>query len=176
MNAQSFNRDRVLACGCGSAGTDRGSEAALRALPVGSRLNELKRRLQRGAMLAEVGVALVVLSVAMILVAQMVAAVGTQHRMAEQNALAQQEAANLMERLFVMPWTELTQETASQLSLSARCRQQLPDASLNLKVVPGNGPPVGRQLTIEIAWRGRDGGHVRPVRLTAWRYAVEVRE
>lgn len=139
-------------------------------------MNERKRRLQRGAMLAEMGVALVVVSVAIILVAQMLAALGTQRRVAEQNALAQQEAANLMERLFATPWAELTQTTASQLTLSERCGPRLPDASLTAKVVPSDGPPAGKQLTIEIAWRGSQVEQVRCVRLAAWRYAVEVRE
>ena len=131
---------------------------------------------QRGAILVEVGVALVVLSVAMILVAQMLAALGTQRRVAEQNALAQQEAANLMERLFATPWAELTQQAASQLNLSERCGPRLPGASLTAKVVPSDGPPAGKQLTIEIAWRGSQGAPARSVRLAAWRYAVEVQE
>ena len=131
---------------------------------------------QRGAILVEVGVALVVLSVAMILVAQLLAALGTQHRRAEQNALARQEAANLMERLFATPWAELSPQAAAQLTLSEQCGLRLPDARLTARVVSSDGPPDGKQLTIEIAWTVRQGEHPRGVRLTAWRYAVEVQE
>jgi hypothetical protein len=127
-------------------------------------------------MLAEVGVSLIVLAVAMIVVAQMLAAVATQRRVADQHALAQQEAANLMERLFAVPWAGLAQDTASRLSLSEQCQQRLPGVSLRITVAPSEGPPAGMKVAVEIGWRGRHGENAGPVRLTAWRYAAEVRE
>jgi hypothetical protein len=85
-----------------------------------------------------------------------------------------QEVANLMERLFAAPYAELTPESVAAVPLSAGCRARLPDARLSVAVVPTAGPPPGKQVSVEIVWRGHHGQPARPVRLTAWRYATEV--
>jgi len=124
-------------------------------------------------MLLETTVAMVILLVAMIAVAQTVATVAMQRRIAEQRALATQEAANLMERIYSLPWGEATEEKISELQLSETCRQRLPDARLGVVVESTDDPVPGREIRIEIDWRDRAGKRGAPIRLTAWKYAKE---
>jgi hypothetical protein len=148
-----------------------GNQAAmLSAVAAGSRPNGKARR---GAMLLETTVAMVILLVAMLAVAQTVATVAVQRRVAEQRALATQEAANLMERVYSLPWDEATEDKISEMQLSETCRQRLPDARLGVVVESAGERVPGREIRIEIDWQDRAGRRSAPVRLTAWKYAQQ---
>lgn len=121
--------------------------------------------------IAECLVALVLLGAATALLAQFVAAAGTQRRVAEQHALALQETANLMERLFAISFVELTAERARELSLSEAARQQLPGARLEIAVHAADGEPAAKEVRISIRWLDRSRGPEAAADLTAWRHA-----
>lgn len=115
-------------------------------------------------------VALVLLGAAAALLTQLVAAVGVQRRVAEQHSLALQETANLMERLFALPYAELTTQRAAELQLSEAARQRLPDARLAIAVSAAAGQPAGKEIRISLRWLDRSGRHTAPLELTAWRH------
>jgi len=115
-------------------------------------------------------VALVLLGAAAVLMAQLVAAVGVQRRVADQHALALQETANLMERLFALPFAELTTPRAAEFQLSETARQRLPDARLQITVNSTAGQPAAKEVHVSVSWLDRSGRHGAPTELTAWRH------
>ena len=116
---------------------------------------------------------MVVLAAAIVAVAQLMAAVTTRRITTERETVARQETANLMERVFAMPWTELTEDNVASLQLSETCLQRLPDPQLNISVESASGTPAERQIRVELTWADTGGQHRRTASLTAWRYAAE---
>lgn len=127
-------------------------------------------RFRPGFTLIETIAALVVLAAAMTAVVQTVAVVSRQRQLTERRALAVQEAANVMERVYGLPWSELTPERAAQETLSPVCRQRLPAAALKVTVQATGDPPNQKSLLVELDWQDADGGRNRPVSLAAWRF------
>jgi type II secretory pathway pseudopilin PulG len=125
-----------------------------------------------GLTLIETLAAVVVLSAAVVAVAQTVAATARQRELAERRAIALQEAANVLERLQRLTYDEVTAEHVAPWRLSPEAKQRLPDGRLHVTIQPGGEGPAGKRLSAEVDWREADGGRSRPVRLTAWRYAV----
>ncbi|HPM84737.1 MAG TPA: hypothetical protein PLF81_28725, partial [Candidatus Anammoximicrobium sp.] len=116
-------------------------------------------------------VALVLLGAAVALMAQLLGTAGVQRRVADQHALALQETANLMERLFALPYSELTPERAAELRLSESVRQRLPEPQLEITIKPVAGEMAAKEIRVSLRWLDRSGGHGAPAELTAWRHA-----
>ena len=125
---------------------------------------------RRSFTIAECVVALVLLGAAMALMMQTVAAVSQQRRVADQHALALQETANLMERLFALPFAELSSEQAAKLHLSGIAQQRLPGALLEIAVAPAAGEPAAKEIRLALRWLDRSGQYGSPLQLTAWRH------
>jgi hypothetical protein len=104
------------------------------------------------------------------------ATVASRRVTAEREMLARQETANLMERAFALPWSDLNEHQVTGWQLSERCRTALRDPQLDASIDPLPGTPVGRRIRVELSWL--DGGtpYRRRVRLTAWRFAQEAPE
>jgi type II secretory pathway pseudopilin PulG len=90
---------------------------------------------------------------------------------AEQRALrrrqaAMNEAANVLERLSLRAWNELTDKNLAEFPLSAAARQSVSEARLEVHVAE----PAGQAGTKRISVHIRDGRPAQSVRLTAWRY------
>jgi ribose 1,5-bisphosphokinase PhnN len=105
--------------------------------------------------------------------AQMLGGVARQRRAADQQAMALQETANLMEQLFEMPYAELTSERAADLSLSELARHQLPGARLEIAVTPSADEPAAKEVRVALRWLDRSGQYGVPLQLTAWRHQTE---
>jgi hypothetical protein len=87
--------------------------------------------------------------------------------------LALQEAANLMEQLFAIPYAELTPQRAADLRLSNLARQQLPGARLDVAVAALADEPAGKEIRVDLRWHDRSGRYGAPLQLTAWRHQTE---
>jgi len=139
---------------------------------AGSRLKRCNRiATRRGSILLETTVAIIILGAAMVAVAHTVAATAVQRQSAERQTLATQEAANLMERIYVLSVDEITAEKVSELRLSPSCHDRLPDAKLDITVESATQEPLSKKIGIQIEWTGHGGIRSQPVRLTAWKYA-----
>jgi hypothetical protein len=128
-------------------------------------------RARRGSTLIEVGVSLVVLATASVVAVRAAQAVAGQRREAERLTSAALEAANLMERLHTLPFSEVTPEKLQTFALSPWCRDRLPEPRLAITMSEEREPAAGKRIAVTLDWRGRDGQRTPPVRLTAWRYA-----
>ena len=128
---------------------------------------------RRGITLIETMVAMVVLGAAILAVAQLVANIAVQRNVAERDTLARHEAANQMERVFVLPWEELSEESAAEMQLSEICLKRLPTPELKISVGPPGGEPIQRKIRVEVTWLDVSRQYRRNARLTAWRYEIE---
>ena len=130
---------------------------------------------RRGMTLIEVGVALVVLSAAMMALVQLVGVAARQRRAGDQRLIALQEVANGAERLAIARWEDLTPEKLTTWQPSAELSAVLPAADCHVNIREEAGPPAARRIALRVAWTNAVGEQVAPVELTLWRYAAEVR-
>ena len=126
---------------------------------------------RRGSLLLETTVAIVILAAAIVAVAHTMAVLSVQRQSAERQSLATQEAANLMERIYVLPASEITPKKVAELKLSPTCRERLPEATLDIAVESLGAEPPAKRISIEIEWTGHGGVRCQPVRVTAWKHA-----
>ncbi len=130
-----------------------------------------RKKARRGSILLETTVAIIILAAAIVAVAHTMAVLAVQRQSAERHTVATQEAANLMERIYILPVDEITAEKMAELKLSASCRDRLPEATLDIAVETMGEEPPARRIAIEIEWTGHGGMRSQPVRLTAWKHA-----
>ena len=113
----------------------------------------------------EVGCAMALLSVGMIVVMQLgyVSLRERTRRDAEQ--LAIESAANVFEAARAVPWESLTPEWAGQQQLPDEIDQLVPGATLVVVVEPVENQRLVKRLAVEVRWPAEDGTTARPVRL-----------
>ncbi len=70
---------------------------------------------------------------------QLSGAASAEQRALRQRQAAMNEAANVLERLAIRPWNELTDKGLGNLPLSAAARQSLPAARLEVRVAQPAG-------------------------------------
>jgi len=92
-----------------------------------------------------------------------------ERRIAGHEQLAQQELANLMERLTLLPADELTPERVEKFTLSEWAQRRLPDPALEIDVAEVTAPR-GKRIQAELRWRFNRSPQPRVTRLTAWVY------
>lgn len=124
-----------------------------------------------GFTLLETMVALGVLGVVVLLVAQLgyLLLVERQRRDARQEAL--ETAANVLEAARACPWEDLTPAWAARQRLSESAARRLHDGRLEVRVEPEASRPHARRVTVEVRWSLGDDRPARPVRLVALRSA-----
>jgi len=120
--------------------------------------------------LVETMCAVFVLGVATVAVVQIVSTISVQRRLADRRSLAAEEAANLMEDVFAMPWAEITDEKLAGLLLSETLQRLGGDPALSAAVQRHPGPPASKEIRISIDWADPGGGRSNPVQLIAWRF------
>ena len=127
---------------------------------------------RRGALLADVGIAAIVLLVAMSLMLKVLVIVAHERRLADHRQRAALEVANLMERITAYPFDRVTPELARGMTVSETARQSLRDCELAIEVKRGEGPVAhdrdASRISITLRWREPSGEWQRPVRLTSW--------
>lgn len=129
---------------------------------------------RRGYLIVE-GVAAAALVAVLLVVALKAAATTSLARRAlERRAVAQQQAANIAERLTHVAWADITADRLRELKLSDELQASLPGGAAQLNVEDaGEGPP-GKCVAIEITWPGPSGEPEAPLRLTTWVYAPHI--
>lgn len=129
----------------------------------------LLRQFRRGAVLMECVLAIGIILVAVVLLAQVMGLIAQQRRLAEQRRLAQEEVANRLERAALLPWSELTSEKIESLSWGQEVRSALPEARLSA-LVRDEEQPAARRIDVQLVWKNRAGIEVEPVVLSMWRH------
>ncbi len=128
--------------------------------------------MRRGSLLAEVGIATLVLVIVMGFTMKTLSTVGHERRAAEQRQRGVLEVGNLMERITALPFDKVTAPVARGMSLSDVARASLRDAELAIDVSAGDkSAEAGRsakRVMIRLRWRGPSGEWQAPVRLTSW--------
>ena len=121
----------------------------------------------------EVAVAGVLLATLMTVCLQLFKATAAQRRALQDRHAAIRETVNLMERLSVYPWDELTPKNVAVLEISDESRQSLAEARLEIDVTRTPDEPEAKRITVTLQWQNHSGRPERPVRLVAWRYRTE---
>lgn len=130
----------------------------------------LDRQTRPGYLMLELTAATVLLCVMLGMFVQAVAWTSQERRSIDRRAVALQEAANLLDQLTELPWSELTPERAKLCGMSAEAAAILPRATLEVALGEPTGEPPARRVAISLHWQGDHGQDDGPVRLTAWTY------
>jgi prepilin-type N-terminal cleavage/methylation domain-containing protein len=126
---------------------------------------------RRGFTLVELLVALAVLGVVLLLVAQLGYLVLRERQRSGARQQAQEAAANVLEAARACPWDDLTPAWAARQRLPESAARLLPDGRLEVRVEPEPSRPHTRRITAEVRWSLDDDRPARPVRLVALRSA-----
>jgi Tfp pilus assembly protein PilV len=125
---------------------------------------------RRGFLLLEVIVSSVLLAALTMVCLKYFLVAAAQRQSTDQRLTAMREAENIMERLSVRPWSELTPETLSKQSLSPEIQRFMPDAELKIDIADEETKPPAKRITVSIRWQDQNGQWTEPVRLVAWSY------
>ena len=136
----------------------------------------MTRHPRTAATILELISAMILFSAAATFTARTLSGIAAMHRATERQQFALQEATNALERLTAMPWQQLTRETAATTLLSTEAKRRLPGAELRVSVNAADDPVPSRRIQVEIRWKNANGPSQAPVRLTAWRDAVDAPE
>jgi prepilin-type N-terminal cleavage/methylation domain-containing protein len=120
---------------------------------------------RRGFTVLETMAALAILSVAMVLAAQ----VGVWSLMERSRSATRYEvleaANNILEAARVRAWTELTPNWAAEQRLPEALAERLYKGQLHVRVEPEASRPYCKRVTVEIRWTLDQAMPARPVRL-----------
>lgn len=123
------------------------------------------RRTAAGFTVLEITLALGILLVAMVLVAQAgFASMRDRVRHAARHQ-AEELAANVLEAARACPWETLTPEWAAGQRLPEGGADRLLDGRLTVTVAPEKGQPLVKRVTVTIAWTQDGNKPARPVEL-----------
>jgi hypothetical protein len=115
----------------------------------------------------EVGVAMVLLAVAMMLVVQLgYWSVRHRTRIAAR-FVALELAANILEEARSVPWDDLTDEWAETQSTSPDFAIQLPDGKLAVHIERLESPVRTKRVHVELSWLPHDAGRPHTVHLVS---------
>jgi len=149
---------------------------ALRATASEGRRTKSQDAQRRGSMFVETAIGIALAIIVMIAVAQLVAVIAKQRRAVDQTRVATQEVSNLMERVIVLPWDELTTEAIAERDHSPASVTGLEDPQLSITVAELDDALPTKQIEIALSWRDNANRRVEPVRLVAWKHQATTRE
>ena len=129
-------------------------------------------RRRTGSMLLEVTLAVLLLSVAFVAVAQLLAVAARQRHETRWRAIATREVANVTERVMALPFSETTTELLTDVSMHDSTEALLPDATLEVVVIDATEPRPAKRIRISLAYRNTAGLMVDPIRLVVWKFAT----
>jgi prepilin-type N-terminal cleavage/methylation domain-containing protein len=122
----------------------------------------------------EVMVALGILGVVALLLAQLACYVLAEGLRNSQRQDAVEAADNVLEAARACPWDELTAAWGAEQRLPESLSRRLPDGRLEVRVEPEGSRPHTRRITVEVRWSLGGERAAPPVRLVALRTARAV--
>src|SRR5437764_12237062 len=131
--------------------------------------------MRRGMTIAELMVALFIMTTAMVAIVQLLAAAGGQRRTIEQRRIALQEVANEAERVAILSWDEAAPEKLTTWQPSAELTAALPQATCTAEVSEEAGPPVARRVRLSVTWPNASGQMREPIEVSLWKFREEQR-
>lgn len=129
-----------------------------------------RRAHRRGSMFIETAISLALAIIVMVAIAQLVAIVVRQRHEVNQARVASQATANIMERLIVLPWDELSDEGVRAFAVSDELAASLDEPQLSITVSKLDEPLPAKQIEVALSWRDQANRRVEPTRLVAWRH------
>jgi hypothetical protein len=124
----------------------------------------------------EATIAAALTAAALTAAAQFAVASARAARSAEERQLAADEASNVLERLFVRSWEELTREAAGKEGLSDAAQSRLHEGRIEVAIADeppdesADGPALQmKRITVSVHWRNAAGEWVAPARLAAFK-------
>jgi hypothetical protein len=118
-------------------------------------------RCRPGYTVMEVLIALGMLAVATVLVAQVGTLSLMERARVDERTAAIEETANVLETARARPWSDLTPEWAAGQRLPESLAKRLRDADLTVKVEPEPGRARVKRVTAELRWKHGDGAQAR---------------
>jgi Tfp pilus assembly protein PilV len=138
---------------------------------------------RRGMTVIEVTIALSLLAMGLVLMAQVFTACARQHLAAEQTLIAQQEADNVLEHFAGLRYEEVTADAARAIVPSPQLHAALPDAKLQIAITDSTATdsaqtagtadlaPPHKHIHVEVTWPSEaDLPHT--VSLSAWKFTT----
>lgn len=126
------------------------------------------RRQRRGMTLLEAGVALLVMTAAIVAVVELVSATTKERRTRRQRQVAVLELANQAERIALLEWNEATPERLTTWKPSAMLAAAITAPTCQVRVT--NESSRERRIDLSVGWQNAAGQAVRPAMLSVWKY------
>jgi Tfp pilus assembly protein PilE len=129
-----------------------------------------RRRVRSGMTLLEVGIALVVVTSAVVAVVELVSAAAQQRRASRERQVGLLEIANQAERIALLSWDEAAPDKLTTWSPSAILTDAIPTADCRIRVVDEDQTLPARRIELRLAWKNATGHEVEPALLTIWKF------
>jgi type II secretory pathway pseudopilin PulG len=127
--------------------------------------SKIKNALAPAFTLVETGVAMAIVAVAMLLVAQSGFWSMRERASSAARFAAIEQAANVLEAARATPWESLTAEWAESQRIPDDLADQLPAATLTVKVELDESQPLTKRVIVELRWTMVEGVESQPLRM-----------
>jgi hypothetical protein len=128
------------------------------------------KRKRGGSLLLELVISGLILGMVMSATIPTLGWIARARQLTRQREAAILEVGNLMERITLAGWDELTSESDSRFEISGRLREELGEPHLKVTVTDGDSEVGSKHVLIELQWVVVPGRQAPPVRLAAWVY------
>lgn len=126
---------------------------------------------RHGTTVLELVAAGAILSVLLVVCAQMLSRTAVQQQAISNRRAALQMTANAMERISALPWEGLSQSAADAIAATVVSQAMLRDARLEVIIEELDETLRQKKIWITATWREGSDEVERKQQLTAWRYA-----
>jgi hypothetical protein len=127
-----------------------------------------QKRTRRASLLLELVISGLVLGMAMSAAIPTLGWIARERQLTRHRQAAILEVGNLMERITLVDWDELTAGRVSRFEISERLREELGDSDLKVTVAADDSNEGSKHVLIELHWEVAPGRVAPPVRLAAW--------
>jgi type II secretory pathway pseudopilin PulG len=123
--------------------------------------------------LLEAGVALLVMTAAILAVVELVSATTKERRLRRQRQVALLELANQAERIALITWDETTPDQLTAWTPSEMLQAAIASPTCQIHITDQREQPEARRIDLSVGWQNSAGQAVRPAKLTLWKFARE---